>query len=70
MTAGELLSYTIEKENNIKKIGFKLVTMGIGMGWKGDGRMKCIKPMKHRPEFEGKSNCKHCEREARRNKNE
>lgn len=27
MTAGELLSYTIEKENNIKKIGFKLVTI-------------------------------------------
>ena len=25
--------------------------------------MKCIKPMEHRPEFEGKFNCKHCERE-------
>ena len=25
--------------------------------------MKCIKPMEHRPEFEGKLNCKHCERE-------
>ena len=39
------------------------------MGWSSE-RMKCIKPMKHRPEFEGKLNCKHCEREARRNKNE
>jgi len=27
--------------------------------------MKCIKPMEHRPEFEGKFNCKHCEREHR-----
>ena len=25
--------------------------------------MKCIKPMKHRPEFEGKHDCKHCRRE-------
>tara|TARA_R110000744_G_scaffold375_6_gene1487 strand:+ start:20850 stop:21086 length:237 start_codon:yes stop_codon:yes gene_type:complete len=27
--------------------------------------MKCVKPMKHKPEFEGKVNCKHCSREAR-----
>jgi len=26
--------------------------------------MKCIKPMKHRPEFEGKYNCKRCEAEG------
>ena len=25
--------------------------------------MKCIKPLRHRPEFEGKYNCKHCNRE-------
>lgn len=25
--------------------------------------MKCIKPMKHRPEFEGKHHCKLCEAE-------
>ena len=25
--------------------------------------MKCKTPMKHRPEFEGKHHCKHCERE-------
>ena len=27
--------------------------------------MKCIKPLKHRPEFEGKLNCEHCKREAK-----
>ncbi len=25
--------------------------------------MKCIRPMKHRPEFEGKHHCKQCELE-------
>jgi len=27
--------------------------------------MKCIKPMKHRPEFEGKVHCKRCAKEAK-----
>mgnify|MGYP003627115139 FL=1 len=26
--------------------------------------MKCINPMKHRPEFEGKNHCSQCELEA------
>lgn len=26
--------------------------------------MKCINPMKHRPQFEGKHHCKQCEAEA------
>ena len=25
---------------------------------------KCIKPLKHNPQFEGKIHCKQCEREA------
>jgi hypothetical protein len=25
--------------------------------------MKCVKPLKHNPQFEGKVNCKICERE-------
>ena len=25
--------------------------------------MKCVKPLAHRPEFEGKYNCKHCARD-------
>jgi hypothetical protein len=25
--------------------------------------MKCIKPLAHNPQFEGKHHCKHCERE-------
>tara|TARA_R100000541_G_scaffold58852_1_gene70864 strand:+ start:1097 stop:1207 length:111 start_codon:yes stop_codon:yes gene_type:complete len=25
--------------------------------------MKCVKPLKHRPEFEGKHHCKLCEAE-------
>ena len=27
--------------------------------------MKCKKPLKHNPQFEGKINCKQCEREAK-----
>ena len=27
--------------------------------------MKCKKPLKHRPQFEGKANCKACAREAK-----
>jgi hypothetical protein len=27
--------------------------------------MKCCKPLVHRPEFQGKINCKQCEREAK-----
>jgi hypothetical protein len=26
-------------------------------------RVKCQRPMAHKPEFEGKHHCKHCERE-------
>tara|TARA_R110000737_G_scaffold27857_2_gene46407 strand:- start:326 stop:451 length:126 start_codon:yes stop_codon:yes gene_type:complete len=26
--------------------------------------MKCKNPIKHKPQFEGKHHCKHCEREA------
>tara|TARA_R110000803_G_scaffold60248_5_gene119364 strand:+ start:4349 stop:4471 length:123 start_codon:yes stop_codon:yes gene_type:complete len=26
-------------------------------------KMKCVKPMKHKPEFEGKHHCKLCEAE-------
>ena len=26
--------------------------------------MKCVKPMKHRPEFEGKNHCNQCELDA------
>ena len=26
--------------------------------------MKCIKPMIHSPQFEGKHHCKHCEADA------
>jgi len=26
-------------------------------------RIKCKRPLAHRPEFEGKAHCKHCERE-------
>lgn len=27
--------------------------------------MKCKRPLAHRPEFEGKFHCKHCERESK-----
>jgi len=31
--------------------------------------MKCKKPLKHNPQFEGKINCKQCEREAKGDEN-
>ena len=27
--------------------------------------VKCVKPLKHNPQFEGKHHCKHCERELK-----
>jgi len=27
--------------------------------------MKCIRPLKHNPQFEGRHHCKHCERELK-----
>tara|TARA_R110000744_G_C18953551_1_gene515968 strand:- start:329 stop:493 length:165 start_codon:yes stop_codon:yes gene_type:complete len=32
---------------------------------KGDESMKCKKPLKHKPQFEGKANCKACACEAK-----